>query len=316
MASGLLNYSTTYYWHVRHQDNHGYWSGFSAETSFTTGPAPDIPPNQPSNVSPSDGAIDISVTPTLQSSAFSDPHAGDTHVASQWQISTTPSDYSSPVFDITSSVFLTSLKIGVLDDTATYYWHIRHQDNHGYWSDYSVETSFTTGPAPNNAPNQPSNVSPSNGATGLTLTPTLSSSGFSDPDAGDIHAASQWQITTTAGNYSSPAFNSGIDTSNLTSSAIPSGTLNYSTCYYWRMRHQDSYGNWSAWSAETSFNVRSAPAWDINQDGKVDYKDLAILGAHYGETSAPPYPAWDINQDGKVDYKDLATLGAHYGEVY
>jgi uncharacterized membrane protein len=58
------------------------------------------------------------------------------------------------------------------------------------------------------------------------------------------------------------------------------------------------------------------PRWDINQDGKVDYKDLAILGAHYGETPAPPYPAWDINQDGKVDYKDLAILGAHYGESY
>jgi hypothetical protein len=58
------------------------------------------------------------------------------------------------------------------------------------------------------------------------------------------------------------------------------------------------------------------PKWDINQDGKVDYKDLAILGAHYGEITSPPYPAWDINQDAKVDYKDLAILGAHYGEVY
>jgi VCBS repeat-containing protein len=60
----------------------------------------------------------------------------------------------------------------------------------------------------------------------------------------------------------------------------------------------------------------SYPAWDINQDGKVDYKDLAILGAHYGQTTSPPYPAWDINQDSKVDYKDLAMLGAHYGEAY
>jgi len=58
------------------------------------------------------------------------------------------------------------------------------------------------------------------------------------------------------------------------------------------------------------------PAWDINKDGKVDYRDLAILGAHYGATTSPPYPAWDVNQDGKVDYKDLAILGAHYGEVY
>ena len=60
----------------------------------------------------------------------------------------------------------------------------------------------------------------------------------------------------------------------------------------------------------------SVPAWDINADGIVNYKDLAILGAHYGETTSPPYPAWDVNQDGAVNYKDLAMLGAHYGEVY
>jgi len=28
------------------------------------------------------------------------------------------------------------------------------------------------------------------------------------------------------------------------------------------------------------------------------------------------YSRWDINQDGKVDYKDLSILGAHYGETY
>ena len=60
----------------------------------------------------------------------------------------------------------------------------------------------------------------------------------------------------------------------------------------------------------------SYPRWDINEDGFVDYKDLAMLGAHYGETTSEPYPRWDINEDGFVDYKDLAMLGAHYGEVY
>jgi hypothetical protein len=58
------------------------------------------------------------------------------------------------------------------------------------------------------------------------------------------------------------------------------------------------------------------PAWDINQDGMVDFRDLAILAAHYGETTSPPYPRWDINQDGTVDYRDLALLAAHYGETY
>jgi hypothetical protein len=55
--------------------------------------------------------------------------------------------------------------------------------------------------------------------------------------------------------------------------------------------------------------------WDINEDGMVDYIDLAILGAHYLETTQPPYPKYDINQDGRVDLYDRDLLVSHYGEV-
>jgi len=56
------------------------------------------------------------------------------------------------------------------------------------------------------------------------------------------------------------------------------------------------------------------PRWDINGDGIVDYKDLAILGAHYGETTEPPYPRYDINRDGEVGPGDRDVLVEHYGE--
>ena len=105
--------------------------------------------NQPSNVSPANGATALSLTPTLQSSAFSDSDAGATHAASQWQISTTPNDYSTPVLNLTSGSRLTSypLPSGILDHSTTYYWHVRYQDNNGYWSLWSPETSFTTAAA-------------------------------------------------------------------------------------------------------------------------------------------------------------------------
>jgi len=107
----------------------------------------------------------------------------------------------------------------------------------------------------NQSPNQPINSSPEDGATDVNPTSyKLEASPFSDPD-GDFHAASQWQITTVSGDYSSPAFDSGRDTENLTSITIPSGILNYSTTYCWRVRHQDNYGAWSEWSAETSFTT-------------------------------------------------------------
>jgi parallel beta-helix repeat protein len=120
------------------------------------------------------------------------------------------------------------------------------------------------------SPRQPSNIFPRDGATGLSLTPTLESSAFSDHDPGDTHAASQWQITTTAGNYTSPAFDSGADTGNLTSMTVPAGTLSYST-YYWHVRYQDSHNQWSTWSGETSFTVLVEPQeYDGNNDGIPD----------------------------------------------
>ena len=190
------------------------------------------------------------------SSDFSHPD-GYPHAASQWQVTTTSGDYSSPVFDSgRDSTNLTQITIpsGTLSYSITYYWRVRHQDLYGAWSSWSAETSFTI----HRPPDQPGNISPADGAFIVSLTPTLSSSAFSDPD-GDLHAASQWQVTTTSGDYSSPLFDSGRDSTNLTQITIPSGTLDYDTTYYWRVRHQDLRGAWSTWSAETSFTTKGVP---------------------------------------------------------
>jgi heme exporter protein D len=259
LPSGTTDYGTTYYWHVRHQDNHGAWSPWSAETSFTVGHSPD----QPSNIVPPTATTGVSLTPMLQSSAFSDPDAGDTHAASQWQMTTTAGTYSSPIFDSsTDASNLTSVTVppSLLDYTTTYYWHVRHQDNHGAWSDWSAETSFAVG----RSPNQPSNIVPPTATTGVSLTPTLQSSPFSDPDSGNLHAASQWQVREISGSYSSPIYDSGTDNTNLTIIAIPSGLLSHSTEYCWHVRYHDSTGLWSDWSAETFFTTTAKgglPFW-------------------------------------------------------
>jgi hypothetical protein len=347
VSAGKLSYSTTYYWHVRHQDNHGTWSEWSAETSYTT--APDHPPNTPANVAPSAGAVDISATPTLTSSTFSDPDSGDTHAASHWQITTTAGDYSSPVFESgtdTSNLTNISIPTGVLEYATDCYWHVRHQNNNGTWSQWSSETSFSTtvtlppvvqsGEFCGDGTSFPVELSggdtiagaitsdrqeigvcikdPSGQVvqdfprvaqatlgyaaqtsgthsiviyktygllcTGYSLTYTvtldfppkapsaesetgnpvvLRCSAFSDRDEGDTHLASQWQITSIAGDYSDPVFDSGTDTANLTEFIVPSETLSHSTMYYWRVRHQDNHGGWSAWSAEASLATSDAP---------------------------------------------------------
>jgi Leucine-rich repeat (LRR) protein len=251
IPSGKLTYSTTYYWRVRYQDSQMKWSCWSAETSFTT--IPNQPPIRPTNTSPEDGATDVSLTPLLQSSAFFDPeeHA---HAASQWQIRSASGDYSSPVFDSqedTANLTQISIPSGKLEYFTGYYWRVRYQDSYGSWSEWSAETSFIT--VANQPPSQPTNTSPVDEAADVSLTPTLESSAFLDPNAGDAHTASQWQITTILGDYSSPVFDSGEDVHNLTSITIPSEILTYSTTYYWRVRYQDNGGAWSDWSSETSF---------------------------------------------------------------
>ena len=256
-----LNYSTTYYWRVRYQDNHEDRSDWSSETSFTTAaaPPPNQPPNRPSNISPANGATGISLTPTLQSSAFSDSYSGDFHDSSQWQVTTTAGNYSSPVYDSnTDASHLTSIVVPSLSYFTTYYWHVRYQDNRGSWSDWSAETSFTVfGPSP---PNQPCSIVPPTAATGVSLLATLQSSPFSDPDSGNSHSASQWQVREVSGSYSSPIYDTGTDRASLTIKRIPSGILSQSTTYCWHVRYQDNTGLWSDWSAETFFVTEGSTA--------------------------------------------------------
>jgi internalin A len=154
----------------------------------------------------------------------------------------------------------------------------------------------------NHIPSEPTNVSPANGTTGVTLTPVLQSSAFSDPDFGDAHTASQWQITATSGDYSGPVFDSGPDAASLTSVYVPSGVLEYSTTYYWRVRHQDNRRDWSEWSAETSFTAVAAPQADFSAD-----KTSAVVGQSIQFTDlssggvAPLTYQWDFNNDGTWD---------------
>jgi hypothetical protein len=57
---------------------------------------------------------------------------------------------------------------------------------------------------------------------------------------------------------------------------------------------------------------------DINNDGKVDIKDVSFVAVRFGIT--PSHPLWDpvadLNGDNKIDIKDISTVARHYGEVY
>ena len=212
-------------------------------------------PYRPQINSPLDGAVIDNLVPTLEAAPFASPLPGATHLASQWQLTNVSGVYSDAYWDtLTNYTNLTSITVpeDMVEWGYTYYWHVRYQDNHGNWSSYSNQCSFVA----NRAPNTPSAVSPVSGEI-VSVTPTLMGSPFSD-DYSNTHIRSQWQISTDADDWSSPTWDSG-GVSYLTSVLVPDGALSGGITYYWRLRYQDQYGEWSEYSAPASFFTDNVP---------------------------------------------------------
>lgn len=107
---------------------------------------PNTVPNRPANVSPTSGLMEVSLTPILQASAFSDPDCiGDTHAASQWQIL----DSAGTVIVADSGTDTVNKVTWIVPTNRLYYgsdyqWHVRFQDSRNGWSSNSTQTTFTT----------------------------------------------------------------------------------------------------------------------------------------------------------------------------
>ncbi|MCX7045425.1 MAG: hypothetical protein NTX50_08090 [Candidatus Sumerlaeota bacterium] len=268
VPAGCLVNDTMYSWHVRYQGASNLWSPWSDETSFTTvRRTTPVAPNQPLNTLPQDQAINVSLTPALQSSPFSDAN-GDAHAASQWQIRVAAAapDYSTTVFDTgeTSANLTTCLvSVGYLNYDTSYFWRVRHRDSssadvdgRGLWSAWSQETEFRTlANGANHAPNQPVNLEPIADQTGISTAPLLRASAFGDQDSGDFQTASEWRIRSAAGDYAAPVYDSGVLFGAVSEHWIAPGRLLGNTVYYWQVRYRDSRDSWSAWSLETSFHT-------------------------------------------------------------
>jgi len=83
----------------------------------------------------------------------------------------------------------------------------------------------------------------------------LNTTPFSDPEATDFHAASQW-IVRNASNQVVAADSGFVSGVNLTSYS-PAGLIE-ETAYAWQVRYKDGRGAWSAFSAPTRFTTLAA----------------------------------------------------------
>jgi CSLREA domain-containing protein len=104
----------------------------------------------------------------------------------------------------------------------------------------------------------PVNATPVNGAARQVTTPTLTSSVFSDLT--ETHSGSYWQIYSTEvlcqANGTGDVYDSGEST-DLESHRVQAGGFPRSTDIWWSVQYKNSYGNLSAASTCTSFQVRA-----------------------------------------------------------
>lgn len=158
-----LKPETTYYWKIKASD--GEYSSESATWRFTTASSgTNVSPTVPVNVCPPNGVSGVSVPATLT-----------------WQCSDEDDD------DISFSVFLdSSTPLQLLCQTdepfaiasdlipnTKYFWQVKADDGHGHIVSSPI-WNFTTAGLGNSPPSEPSDPSPSNGATGIATEVVLS----------------------------------------------------------------------------------------------------------------------------------------------
>lgn len=211
-----LAYNTTYYARVRYTGTEAPASNWSTTVVFTTEQQPAIV--TPSITSPANGATNQQQSLTLTSSAYSTVNSAETHYSSDWQLSTV-NTFATLVTSVTgSTTSKTSWAVSGLAYGTTYYARVRYRGSGALLSNWSATISFTVRPQPIVA--TPTLTAPTNGATGVSINPTLTSSAFAMSQGTDTHQSTDWQVATDAG-FTNLVVNRVDDTVNKTSYAVP-----------------------------------------------------------------------------------------------
>jgi|LGVE01.1.fsa_nt_gb hypothetical protein len=157
---------------------------------------------------------------------------------------------------------------------------------------------------------------PTDGLTGVSLTPELQTEAFYDPDSGEIHTKTQWQIST------DPDFSSVVidttSTSYLTSFIVPDFLFDSGTTYHWRVKFTDNHNVESLWSEPFSFETAVPPVEDTTV--YASYVVEAVGGTKYNGTEMPVvkdqkgvWPMYEADNGehalGPPDYETLDDSG-------
>lgn len=147
----------------------------------------------------------------------------------------------------------------------------------------------------NNAPNIPSNPSPSNGAAGQSVDVDLSWTG-GDPDGDPV------TYDVYFGTNSPPS----LVSSNQSATSYDPGTLDYSTKYYWKIVAEDNNGAKSEGSVWEFTTIKAG--WDETKDASGTYYD--INGNYYDPDPDNGYPWISLSSYGT---EGAAAAWSFYG---
>lgn len=159
----------------------------------------------------------------------------------------------------------TSYTISGLTDDTTYHFVVRAYLGSEESGD-SNEATFICGSGSvtsgGNPPSQPTTITPIDGAIDVSLQPRLTTSAFYDPDSGDYHSQTRWQIF----RFDNDAcVYDVISNSALTTLTVPSFTLDSFTVYYWTVRYYDQNGNVSASAPSAEFTTVQSESEEESQ---------------------------------------------------
>ena len=204
------------------------------------------------------------------------------------EYSVTP-DFATPTPTSVTNLRTSELTVATPLGDGDWYWRVQATDaagNTGNWSatgQFSVDTSGYCA----SDPDQPVLLEPADGASNVTLTPTLTASAFSDTNNCTTHWKSRWQIS------EDPLFQDLTANINavgkaLTGWQVPPAALIPGTIYYWRVRYWGESGNKSPWSPTYSLTTRAASVDDSNANDIPDSHEVDNTD--------------DLDQDGTGDY--------------
>ena len=241
-----LNNSTLYYWRASATDVHGAKT-VSATGSFlvdTTAPAPEAPVL----VSPAAGSV--STTNSVDLTAANSVRPTGMALSYYFELDRAPSFNSTDIIrsgTVVEGGTNTVFSATGLVENAHYYWRVKSSDG-------LVDSPWTYGDfivdAANDAPGVPAAINPANDGWVTSTAPLFTLAPSTDPEGDAIG----YRIEV----YSDATLTAKVIdrlTNNLT--WLTDVQLTDNTRYYWRVRAEDLRGGLSAWSATSTFFVRT-----------------------------------------------------------